>query len=90
VPISTTILSDHNFMKRRIVHSIEIKYARTLIINIYPDIISKLWIRLILPIKRKRTDMNTNIYVMLDCIIIEDKSTRKKKYMHISRVNFSF
>ena len=31
VPISKTILSDHNSIKREIVHSLEIKYARYLL-----------------------------------------------------------
>jgi hypothetical protein len=60
VPINKTILSDNNSIKRKLVHSIEIKYARIRIINIYSNLISKLYFRLKLPIK-KRTDMNTNI-----------------------------
>jgi hypothetical protein len=43
VPINKTFLSDHNSMKRKLVHSIDIKYARSLIINIYSNLISRIY-----------------------------------------------
>lgn len=51
ISIKKTILSDHNSIKRILVHSIEIKYARTRIITISSNLISKLYFRLNLSIK---------------------------------------